>query len=156
MKFKRMAIIGSVLTLFLLGGCASGVSQEEYDRLNAELQTMKTELEAAKTELETAEARVEDYQSKLAQAHAYAEAYDVNVDQSRFALGLPTKYGFVGYGKSPDFISSFVAKAEATGDTEFAEMVTRAFSLPWGDEKTEAWNEISVYWAERWLAVTEP
>ncbi|MCK4723693.1 MAG: hypothetical protein KAT75_10330 [Dehalococcoidia bacterium] len=163
MNFKHMAIVGSVAALFLLGGCASGVSQEEYDALKAQLETTKAELAAAQNELaaeqaklDAAQANVQDCQSKLAQAHAYAEVFDVTFDPARFALGVPTKYGFVGYGKSPDYISSYVAKAEATGDAEFAEMVAFAFSLPWGEKKDKRGNEVYVHWADRWLGVTEP
>ena len=133
----------------------------ENKSLKADLDKAKAELVTAQAESEATQAKVQEYESRLAEsrlveAHTYAEVYDVQVDQYRLELALPTKYGWVGPGKSPDWMLTYWSKVSATGDTELNEMVLRAFALPWGGEKTMAWAEFYLRFAERLLATTKP
>ena len=146
MKCLHWLLIGLLLfylaMLALLAGCVSKSEYSEYEALQAEYEALQGKLQ--------------EYDSRLAEAHTYAEVVDVYVDPHRLALALPTKYGWVGPGKSPDFILNFKSKASATGDTELSQMVDRAFALPWGQEKDLVWAEVYLRLAERLLATTKP
>lgn len=155
MKFRLLAIIGAMLVMFLMVGCAPGISTEEYNALREKLDVTVGELDEVKGELRTAQAKVEEYESKLAKVYAYAQVYDVDADPRRLALGLPTKHGYAGFG-SPDYIANFKDKASATGDAELSEMVERGFGLPVGEEKTKAWSEVYVHLAEKLVTAAEP
>ncbi len=138
MKTKLLVVICVILTAFLLASCNNGVSQAEFDEL-------KINLENAENELNRIKGEFDDLESELEKVRAYVYVSDVSVDPIRMSLGLPTKYGYLGPGQSPDFVAAFIRKAEATGDTKLKEMVEHAFELPWGDAKQKAWNEVYVH-----------
>ncbi len=65
----------------------------------------------------------DDLESELEALRVYAYVSDVSVDSIRISLGLPTKYDYLGPGQSPDFVATFISKAEAIGYTKLKEMV---------------------------------
>jgi hypothetical protein len=179
---RRLLVSVMLLASLVVVGC--GIPQEDYDAVVAdlnkaqqELQSVKAELDkteadltdteadladteaelmTAKAELETEQAEVQLYESRLAEAHTYAEVWDVDVDPQRLFLALPTKYEWIGPGKSPDWILNYKLKVSATGDTELSRLVAYAFSLPWGREKDLAWAEVHLRLVENLLATTKP
>ncbi len=131
-------------------------TEAELTTAKADLSNAEAELMTAKTDFEAAQADVQEYQSRLAEAHAYAQILDVDFDVYRLEMALPTKYGWVGPGKSPDWIRTYKSQVSAAGDTELSQMVVHAFSLPWGSEKDIAWVEFYLRLAELLVATTKP
>ena len=84
---KLLALMALLLVVSLLGGCAAGVSQEDYDKAKADLAAAQSERDAAKAELATLKAGVAKaagYADLLALLGAVATASE----EEQMALGM--------------------------------------------------------------------
>ena len=74
MKRKLLIGIGLLLVSSLaLGGCAAGVSQEEYDAVVAERDAAQAQVVTLEADVAEAQAQVAELEANAAQAAAYAE-----------------------------------------------------------------------------------
>lgn len=73
---KRKLLIGMVLLLvssLTLVGCAAGVTQEEYDAVEAERDAAQAQVVTLEADVAEAEAQIEELEANAAQAAAYAD-----------------------------------------------------------------------------------
>ena len=90
-----------ILMLFLLPSCATGVSQEEYDRVSSDLAATQTQTQSLQADLSKAQAQIQSLQSgkggteeKCAEALAYTEYLDILMNQVWKDAGLTPRFVF--------------------------------------------------------------
>jgi hypothetical protein len=113
-NFSYIALAVLLMSLGMLsiaGGCATGVSEADYNALKTELQTTKAELEILKAQTPNSAAGSAD----LAKVGAYAEISDRSLDAWRLLYGEPSKYGYAK-GETARWISDLDAKITAVND----------------------------------------
>lgn len=63
-----------ILMLFLLPSCATGVSQEEYDRVSSDLAADQTQTQSLQADLSKAQAQIQSLQGDLTKAQAQIQS----------------------------------------------------------------------------------
>ncbi len=104
---KGRGLIGMVLllvSLVMLGGCAGGVSQEDYE-------AMVTERDAAQTEVVTLQGELVSLEQKMTQAKALAE-----VLRGLFVPALTGELEKISENESMRYFLEWRDKVEASGD----------------------------------------
>ena len=103
---RRRSLIGMVLlvSLLMLGGCAKGVSQEDYEAMVAERDAAQAEVVALRGELASLE-------QKMAQAKALAE-----VLRGLFVPALTGELEQISEDESMSYFLEWRNKVQASGD----------------------------------------
>ncbi len=157
MKKAILISMALILVLFLLPSCGAGVSQEEYDKVKADLasaqaqiQSLQNDLAAAQeqnqslpSDLAQAQAQIQSLQTdieaadqKSAEALAYTEFLDVLMYPAYKQAGINPRFGF------EDDVEWFVElknRATDMGDTKLSSYIK---DLEKGDESAmyEMWD----------------
>ena len=105
MKVRGLTgIVILLVSLLMLGGCAEGVSQEDYEMI-------VTERDAAQAEVITLRSELVSLEQKMAQAKALAE-----VMSSLFVPALTGELEKISEGESMRYLQEWHDKIEASGD----------------------------------------
>jgi len=113
---KRKLLIGMVLLLvssLVLGGCAAGVTQEEYDAVVAERDAAQAQVVTLEADVAEAQAQVAELEANAAQAAAYAEFMALWMSGTQ----LETEEEMQAYGEE------LQSRLEALDDAELSAMV---------------------------------
>jgi len=116
---KKIVTLGTamIIILLLLPSCASGISQEEYDKLSgdlaaaqAQIQSLQDELTKANTQIGTLQQEMETVNEKRAETLAYAELLDILLYPAWMQAGISPRFFF------EDDIEWFVAVKNKAAD----------------------------------------
>ena len=160
---SRFLVVGILMIVFLfVAACSSGVSEDEYNNLVSDYESMEkeytalqSECDVAKVELANVQAEIKECETQVTTVNGYAQFLDIYVDIFREEAGIPTKFGYSELDTSEDYKLKFIDAAYNTGDNEFGEKVSRAVTLPQGAEKDKAWAEWRIHMVDRILTASQ-
>ena len=100
-----------VLTSLIAVSCVATVSQEEYDKLAAELSAAQSQVETLQSDLESAQSRIALLEEKMAWARAQAE-----IISGLFVPALTGELNEMTAAESTRFFLQWRDQVEASGD----------------------------------------
>ena len=103
--------IALVLMLFLLPSCATGVLQEEYDRVSSDLATAQTEIQSLQSDLSAKESKLEAAEEKLEQGKTRIEILN-----AIFIPAITGELDRMTEAEAVNYLFEWRDKVEAIGD----------------------------------------
>jgi len=105
-----------VLISLVTISCVATVSQEEYDKLKAELSAFQAQVKVLQSDLEAAQNRIDLLEQKMTRAKAQAE-----IISGLFVPALTGELNEMTAGESVQFLLEWLDQVEASGDAVLKE-----------------------------------
>ncbi|MCX6006933.1 MAG: hypothetical protein NTZ34_06690 [Chloroflexi bacterium] len=138
-----LAVVVVLMTIpFFTAGCATGVSEADYNAMKTELQTTKAELETLKAQ-GTGNAKVA----------IYAEINDRCIDVWRVLGGEPSKYGYMK-GEVAKWIADMDAKISNADDVTLTTMWKSYISATPGQDQNKKAIALMSYVSDKLKTLT--
>jgi BMFP domain-containing protein YqiC len=147
-----MAILGMAILVIpaILGGCSSGVSQEEY-------QTVSNQLANTRNELDTLKAQVsQQAQQGNAKAHAYAEVQELCLEPWLLLAGEKTKGGYTASAADTNkWIADIDKRIKAIDDAVLTTLWKSYLNTTNNTEKTKIGIRLMSYVSDKIMESTK-
>ena len=106
-----VVFLSIVLTSLIAVSCVANVSQEEYDKLAAELSAAQAQVEALQSDLESAQSRIALLEEKITRAKAQAD-----IISGLFVPALTGELNEMTSAESTRYFLEWRDQVEASGD----------------------------------------
>lgn len=106
-----VVFLSIVLTSLIAVSCVATVSQEQYDKLGAELSAAQAQVEALQSDLESAQSRIALLEEKITRAKAQAD-----IISGLFVPALTGELNEMTAAESTRFFLEWRDQVEASGD----------------------------------------
>jgi len=133
MKNKKSLIgvvfLSIVLISLIAVSCVATVSQEEYDKVKAELVAAQAQVETLQSDLKAAQSRIELLEQKVVRAKAQAE-----IISGLFVPALTGEFNEMTTSESTHFFLEWRDQVEASGDTLLKDKFQALIDAEFADE----------------------
>ena len=120
MKKAIMAGIALVSLLFLLSACSGGVSQEQYNKVTADLTAAQTQVQSLQSQVQSLQTDKTSLTKKSAAALAYTEFFDVLMWPAWNGEGLTSRFT---YASQDDYTADLKNRASRIGDNKLTDYI---------------------------------
>jgi hypothetical protein len=120
MKKAILAGIALVSVVFLLSACSSGVSQEQYYKVTANLTFAQAQVQSLQTQVQSLQTDKTSLTKKSAAASAYAEFFDVLMYPAWKQVEITPRFT---YASEDDYLTDLKKRASSIGDNNLTKYI---------------------------------